>query len=43
MKLANGTVFEGNFLNGKKHGAGTFHWDDDSSFKGSFKDDKMEG
>ena len=42
MILTNGTFFEGTFVNGKKHGPGTFFWDDTSTFVGNFIMDKME-
>jgi len=36
----NGETYEGHFLNGQKHGFGTYKWPDKSSFEGWYINDK---
>ena len=38
-----GEVFEGYFLNGKKHGHGTYTWADGDTYEGDWKDGKKHG
>ena len=37
------TVYEGNFLNGKKHGEGKFYYADDHYYHGQWANDMKEG
>ena len=43
MEFTGGSVYEGNFSNGKKEGTGVFRWANGDSYVGSFKNDLMEG
>lgn len=36
-------MFEGNFINGKKHGYGIYRWTDNSEFEGVYEDDIKHG
>ncbi len=35
--------YEGQYLEGKKHGKGVFSWPDGSSYEGQFKNNNIEG
>ena len=43
MKYKNGETYEGGFIDGKKHGFGTYVWRDSSSYEGWYANDKKEG
>lgn len=36
---ANGDVYNGNFINGVRHGEGKYKWADGDEYVGDFKDD----
>lgn len=40
---ADKSSYEGNFLNGKKHGVGKFLLSNGSTYEGAFREDKIEG
>lgn len=42
-KFANGDVFMGNYENGKPNGFGEYHWKNESSYKGFFKNGLRHG
>ena len=39
----NGAIYEGQKMNNKKHGKGTFHYSDGGRYNGEWKDDMMHG
>ena len=43
MKYASGNIFEGNYLNDRKSGLGTYKFSSGNSFEGNFIDDRMTG
>ena len=40
MKYKNGEIYEGGFMNGKKHGFGIYTWKDGSTYEGWYANDK---
>lgn len=38
-----GSKYEGEFQEGKKHGPGRFRWADGSSYQGEFRNNNIEG
>lgn len=40
---SDGSQFEGEFLNGVKHGKGKFNWSDGSTFEGQLVKNQIEG
>jgi hypothetical protein len=43
MKYKNGEIYEGGFINGKKHGFGIYKWKDGSFYEGWYSEDRKEG
>ena len=43
MKLRNGEIFTGEWLNGKRHGIGILLFPNGDFYEGSFKNDRMDG
>merc|ERR1711970_645540 len=43
MQWPDGRVYEGDFLEGRKHGEGTHWWPDGRSYRGQWKDGKQNG
>ena len=43
LKFDNGTIYEGEVLNGKREGYGVCKWEDGSKYEGNWKDDKANG
>lgn len=43
ITYVNKDVYEGNFLNGKKHGQGTYHYKTGGKYKGEWIEDKKSG
>jgi hypothetical protein len=41
--FTNGDVYEGNFVNGKRHGIGAYNYANGNRFEGEFKNDKPNG
>ena len=41
--LEDGSKYEGEFYEGKRHGFAKFTWSDKRMYEGNFKDDKFEG
>ena len=42
-KSLNGDVYEGDFIDGKKHGKGTLKFRDGSIYTGEFQNDSING
>ena len=43
MRYANGELYEGDWLSGKRHGFGTYLYSDGSEYEGDWKDDLVHG
>jgi hypothetical protein len=43
MKFTNGARFEGEFVQGEKHGNGTFFAQDNSVYEGGYEEDVRHG
>ena len=41
--FSTGAIYEGEMLNGKRHGYGTQNWPDGASYEGQWKDHKAHG
>jgi hypothetical protein len=40
---ADGSVYEGNYKEGKKHGQGSYTWQDGSKYVGEWEENKING
>jgi len=38
-----GSCYQGEYKNGKKHGYGTYYWTDSSKYKGQWEDNCLNG
>ena len=43
IKLHNGDTYEGEFLNGKRHGHGIYTWSDGTRYEGEYRDNQKHG
>ena len=41
--MNNNNIYEGDYINDKKHGLGVFTWASENIYKGDYKDDERNG